>query len=616
MSFDGWRTALVLGGSRSGRSAFAESLLAGAAAPHRLTVDPADPGRLVALIVEAKPDEVLLVDDLEGWVRAHLERDPAALPAAVADLADAVRTCAGRLVIVSPEADLPLPPDATDPVFADEIGRANLALADACDGVVLVVAGQPAWLKRRTPAGAARATPPAGGGAAQVVEAAEPPSDEPPRAVPPAALPPVVTPPPRPAETAPTRPEEQGPPQVAADVLTAPTVPLSALTAGLVIQPGMDLPLPDEEVAERARARLRRLDVPRGGLGALADVVAFAAATQGLTVPRPWQSVRVLLVHGDHDGGAGAGDSPQEAARRAREAADGEGPLGTLIAEAGAGLQVVPAPTAGPIETADALTAVEVDEALRYGWRLAEDAADSGVDLLVIAACGAGTDAAAAAVTAVLTGAEPVALLSRVDAPGGRYDDAAWMTRCATVRDALHRTRGRSRGAHDVLAALGGGDLAVVTGVLLGAASRRTPVLLDGPVGVAAAVVSRELGGQARHWCLLPDHNGHPTVRYAAEVLGLRPVLDLRLGLGEGASALAALPLLRGALTVTASLPEHPALRVGPDAGAGATGDADAHTDGHTDSDAVADTDVVADTGAHAEADAASAEADPTPGSP
>ena len=575
MSFDGWRTALVLGGSRSGRSAFAESLLAGAAAPRRLAVDPADPGRLAALILEAKPDDVLLVDDLAGWVRAHLERDPAALPAAVADLADAVRTCAGRLVVVSPEADLPLAPDTTDPAVADEIARANLALADACDGVALVVAGQPTWLKRQTPA----------------------------------TLPPVVTPAPRPAETAPPAPEAQTAPQVAADVLTAPTVPLSALTAGLVIQPGMDLPLPDEPVAERARARLRGLDVPGGGLGALTDVVAFAAATQGREVPRPWQSVRVLLVHGDHDGGAGAGDSPREAARRAREAADGEGPLGTLIAEAGTGLQVVPAPTAGPVETADALTAVEVDEALRYGWRLAEDAADSGVDLLVIAACGAGTDAAAAAVTAALTGAEPVALLPRVDAPGGRYDDAAWMTRCAAVRDALHRTRGRSRGAHDVLAALGGGDLAVVTGVLLGAASRRTPVLLDGPVGVAAALVSRELGGQARHWCLLPDHNGHPTVRYAAEVLGLRPVLDLRLGLGEGAAALAALPLLRGALTVAASLPEHPALSTAPDTGADAPEEADAHPDLDPDLDAHTDVDPGAGT-----TDAR--EADPAPGSP
>src|SRR5690606_27974837 len=83
MSFDGWRSALVLGGPRSGRSAFAESLLAGAATPRRLTVDPADPGQLATLIAEAKPDDLLLVEDLADWVRAQLAHDPAALSPAV-----------------------------------------------------------------------------------------------------------------------------------------------------------------------------------------------------------------------------------------------------------------------------------------------------------------------------------------------------------------------------------------------------------------------------------------------------------------------------------------------------------------------------------------------------
>ena len=134
------------------------------------------------------------------------------------------------------------------------------------------------------------------------------------------------------------------------------------------------------------------------------------------------------------------------------------------------------------------------------------------------------------------------------------------MVRCAAVRDALHRTRRSPRDAKDVLAELGGGDIAMATGVLLGATARRVPVLLDGPVGIAAGMVSRDLAGQARHWCLLPDHGGRPGVRLAADVLGLTPLLDLRLDLGEGATALAALPLLRSALTLAAALPVHPSL--------------------------------------------------------
>jgi hypothetical protein len=125
-------------------------------------------------------------------------------------------------------------------------------------------------------------------------------------------------------------------------------------------------------------------------------------------------------------------------------------------------------------------------------------------------------------------------VLGRVITADGEIDDAAWMLRCAAVRDALHRTRRSPRTAKDVLAELGGGDIAVATGVLLGATARRLPVLLDGPVGLAAGMISRDLAGQARHWCLLPDHGGHPAVRLAADVLGLTPLLDLRLDLGEG----------------------------------------------------------------------------------
>jgi len=218
----------------------------------------------------------------------------------------------------------------------------------------------------------------------------------------------------------------------------------------------------------------------------------------------------------------------------------------------------VDAPTAAPIELGPALTVDAVEAALRYGWRLAEEAVDSGVDLIVLGACGTGTEAAAAAVLAATSGAEPPAILGRVITPGGHVDDVAWMARCAAVRDALHRTRNSQRGAKDVLAELGGGDIAIATGVLLGATARRTPVLLDGPVGVAAGLVSRDLAGQARHWCLLPDHGGHPAVKLAADVLGLTPLLDLRLDLGEGATSLAALPLLRAALSLAGTLPVHP----------------------------------------------------------
>jgi len=537
MLVDGWNTVLVLGGIRSGKSEYAESLVSATtpvrylatAAPrtddpewtarihahrdrrsaHWSTEDVVDhPSRLAEVLRRAEAGETLLVDDLGGWVAVLL--DPAHQPAddrsTIDELAAAVRTCAARLVLVSPEVGLALVP--TTPVgraFADMLGATNQAVAAACDTVVLAIAGQPVRIK---PSGATEPTT-----AAAVVAAPGPTVDAP-----------------------------------------------SGNGAIPQITPGMTLPPPGEESRSASLDRMTNLDLPGAGFGTLERVIAFAAGAQGVPVPTPWAEARVLLVHGDHRGGVAAGDDAGDSARQAERARSGQSALGRLAAAAGARLHVVDAPTAAPIEHGPALTADEVEAALAYGWRLAGQAAGDGATVLVIAACGAGAAGAAAAVLAATTGAEPAAVLGRVVTAGRQFDDPAWMIRCAAIRDALHRTRRASRGAKEVLAELGGGDIAVVTGILLGAAANRTPVLLDGPVGVVAGLVSRDLAGQAPRWCLLPDHGHQPTVRHAAEVLGLSPVLDLRLDLGEGATSLAALPLLRSALALAADLPEHPAL--------------------------------------------------------
>ncbi|RIV38478.1 bifunctional adenosylcobinamide kinase/adenosylcobinamide-phosphate guanylyltransferase [Micromonospora radicis] len=601
MSLDGWNTVLVLGGIRSGKSEFAESLVADATTVRYVATaagptddDPewaarlaahrarrpagwsteetsADPRRLADVIAAARPDETLLVDDLGGWVTVLL--DPAHQPAddtvTIDELIAAVRACPARLVLVSPEVGLSLvPATPLGRAFTDALGTVNRAVADACDTVVLVVAGQPCRLKptvtEPTPAGPAVEPAPArpAAGTTPATEATLPAVGAATGAAVPAQAGPVAAAANDSGISVPASPPVTSPqPPAATDGTggwTAPTMALPVAASGLIIQPGMELPMPDEYAGPQAVDRLATLDVPGTGLGVLEQVVSFAAATQGTATPAPWRSVRVLLLHGDHDGDAAAGSLPGESARQAEQARSGAGVLARLTADYGAGLQVVEAPTAAPIEREPALSAEQVDAALRYGWRLAEEAVDAGVQLLVLAACGAGTEAAAAAVLAATAGAEPPAVLARVVTENGEIDDVAWMARCAAIRDALHRTRRSSRDAKDVLAQLGGGDIAVATGILLGATARRTPVLLDGPVGVAAGLVSRDLAGQARHWCLLADHGGHPAVKLAADVLGLTPLTELRLGLGEGANAMTVLPMLRSVLALAAALPARP----------------------------------------------------------
>jgi len=328
----------------------------------------ADPGRLLALLAEAKPDEALLVDDLGGWLTATLDAGgwdapPAAgraeeddlrgetaiagpdAPPSLADaLAAAVRDCpAAHLVLVSPEVGLSIvPASAAGRTFADRIGEVNRALADACDTVALVVAGQPTWLKGTDPRG------------------------------------------PAPQETT---PEPTITSTTWADAVTValPTVALNATperaSAATVdadrigdtpIAVNMPLPMPDETAAADAGTRLADIEFAGTGLGALVPVVRFAAGTQGQPVPRPWQSVRTFLLHGDHDGGVAAGDSPYASANRLEAAERGEGAWALLAGAAGAAIHTVRCPGAGAaIEYADALRESDVDAALAYGWKLA-----------------------------------------------------------------------------------------------------------------------------------------------------------------------------------------------------------------------------------------------------
>jgi nicotinate-nucleotide--dimethylbenzimidazole phosphoribosyltransferase len=574
MSEDRWNTVLVLGGIRSGKSGFAESLVAGATSvryvatatggeddpewlarieahqrrrPQSWTTEEtgAEPSLLTELLRQAGPDETVLVDDLGGWVAAVLNpaRQPNDDEADVAALAAAVRETAARVVLVSPEVGLSLVP--VTPVgraFADALGTTNQALAEAVDGVVLVVAGQPAWLK---------------GGPFAPIKAA--PVVSRPIAVPTPSTPAPPPPPVTVVEPAPVTEPETAPAPVSA--LSGSTMTLPLVASGLTaITPGMDLPLPSSDSGPDARERLANLDLPGGGLGALGEAVEFAAATQDTVTPRAWAGARLVVIGGRRTGGAIAGTDTADVERRLAEAEIGIGLLGRLAGQAGADISVLRTDSVGAMEDGPVTDEYAVEAALRQGWQLADGAADAGRDVIVLAGIGAGVEAAATAVLAATTGAEPVATLPRVLAPGARFDDAAWMIRCATVRDALHRIRQEPRGATDILREIGGLDIAVATGLLLGAAARRIPVLVDGPLGIAAGLVARDLASQTRHWCLLPEAGTLALVKQGADVLGLTPVLQIGLDLGEGANALSVLPVLRSAIGLASTLPVHPAL--------------------------------------------------------
>ncbi|GAA5120041.1 nicotinate-nucleotide--dimethylbenzimidazole phosphoribosyltransferase [Pseudonocardia adelaidensis] len=324
----------------------------------------------------------------------------------------------------------------------------------------------------------------------------------------------------------------------------------------------MELPAitaPDVDARRAAVARHAELDVPDGALGRLAELGVWLAAAQGVCPPRPLARPRLVVIAGDH-GIAAAGVSahaPGDTLRQIAGIQEHTAPVGVLAAVAGVSMRVVDVALdtdegdqrrirrgSGRIDREDALTADEVDRALAVGRALADEEVDAGADLLVPASLGVGATTPAATLVAALTGTEPVAVIGR----GSGIDDAGWMRKAAAVRDALRRARPYVRDPLALLRVAGGADIAALTGFCVQAALRRTPVLLDGLVVGAAALLADELAKGAREWWLYAQRSPDPAMAPVEEHLGLSPVLDLGIRLGDGTGAVAAVPLLQMAV--------------------------------------------------------------------
>jgi nicotinate-nucleotide--dimethylbenzimidazole phosphoribosyltransferase len=267
---------------------------------------------------------------------------------------------------------------------------------------------------------------------------------------------------------------------------------------------------------------------------------------------------RIVVFAGDHGVVArGVSAYPGEVtSQMVANFAAGGAAINVLATAAGAGVRVVDLAvdadtpkevaafkvrrSSGPIDTEDALSAEEVDAALAAGKSIVDEEVDAGADLLVAGDMGIGNTTAAAVLIAAITGTEPVAVVGR----GTGIDDRTWMRKAAAIRDALRRARPHARDPLALLRVAGGADIAVLTGFLVQAAVRRTPVLLDGLVPVTAALIADEWAPGARDWWLLAQRSPEPALALAAEHLELTPVLDLQVRLDDGSGAVAAVPLL------------------------------------------------------------------------
>ena len=332
---------------------------------------------------------------------------------------------------------------------------------------------------------------------------------------------------------------------------------------------GFDITPPDADVAAAARARQDRLTKPPGSLGRLEDLSVWVASCQGVCPPRQFTRPRVVVFAGDH-GVTAAGVSaypPEVTAQMVANFDAGGAAINVLAGVAGATVRVVDIAVnaeplspeigahkvrrgSGNIAVEDALDADEVAAAIGAGRQIADEEVDSGADLLIAGDMGIGNTTAATTLIAALTRSEPVAVVGR----GTGIDDAGWARKTAAIRDALFRARALSADPVALLRVCGGADLAAIAGFCAQAAVRRTPVLLDGVVVTAAALVADRLAPGARHWWQAGHRSTEPAHGLALQHLALEPIIDMRMRLGEGTGAAVALPVLRAAVAALASM--------------------------------------------------------------
>ena len=328
---------------------------------------------------------------------------------------------------------------------------------------------------------------------------------------------------------------------------------------------------PDATAAAAARLRSDGQAKPLGALGRLEDLGVWLAGCQGVSPPRPLTDVRVVVFAGDHGVTASGVSAYPAAITPAMVRAIAAGVAGVSVLAAANQVSVSLYDLAvdaeftdldpeisrfklrrgsGSIDREDALTAAEVTAALAAGDRIAAEQIADGAQLLIAGDLGIGNTTVAAALIAASYGLPAAAVTGR----GTGVDDATLAHKTAVIDAALARAGARAADPMERLAALGSADLAAGVGFLLGAARRGTPVLLDGLIALAEAVVAASIDPGVVAWLAAGHRSTEPGQSVALTRLGLEPLLDLGLRLGEGTGAVAAVPLLRSAVATLRDL--------------------------------------------------------------
>ena len=303
-----------------------------------------------------------------------------------------------------------------------------------------------------------------------------------------------------------------------------------------------DLPGPDPEAVEKARAREGQLTKPPGALGRLESISQWLCAWQAHHPPKA-ERIVVAVFAGNHGVVAqGVAAYPQEVTRQMVANFQNDGAAVNQICKSfGLGLKVFELALEKPTRdiTQDAaLEEAECAATMAYGMEATE-----GCDILCIGEMGIGNTTVAAAIAHGLFGGEAEDWVG----PGTGVDASGLARKADAVRRAVALHRDHLHDPLEVLRRLGGRELAAMAGAVLAARLQRIPVIIDGYVATAAAAVLKAMRPDALDHCLAGHLSAEPAHRRLLARLEMAPLLDLGMRLGEGSGAAMAAGVVKAA---------------------------------------------------------------------
>ncbi len=325
----------------------------------------------------------------------------------------------------------------------------------------------------------------------------------------------------------------------------------------------------NQAAMDAARARQDTLTKPLGSLGRLEEISILLAGMLGQDIPQIRRKA-VILAAGDHGVVAeGVSAYPSEVTpQMVYNFLRGGAGINVLARQAGAEIVILDAGVAADLQphpqlrnakvargTANmavgpAMTTAQAVQCLETGIGAAQEQIAEGADLIACGDMGIGNTTPSSAITAVIAGVDPEVTTGR----GTGLDDPGLAHKVEVIRRAIAVNQPNPQDGLDVLTKVGGFEIGVLAGAMLGAAAGGRPVVVDGFISGAAALIAWVISPAARNYFLASHRSVEPGHSVGLDAMGLRPLLDLDMRLGEGTGAALAMHIVEASARCLAEM--------------------------------------------------------------